>query len=230
MNSYRKNARIVGILFITAIAAPLLSFPFTGYINDSDYLITVSENSSMVVVGSLLELIMAFAIAGIAIWLYPVLRKHNESLALGAVGCRLIESVLYIFAIVGLLSLVTLSHEYVAGGAPSDSLFAKLGTLTLDGRHWAGVLASMSFILGTLMYYYIFFKSKLIPRWLSVWGLIGVPLWLIGELLILFGVADSFSTTIVLLDLPIAVNELTLAVLLITKGFNPSALASLPAE
>jgi len=230
MNLYRNNARTVGILFIIAIVAPLISFIFTKYINDSDYLITVSENSSLVIVGALLELTMAFAIAGIAIWLYPVLKKQNESLALGATGFRLIEAILDIVAIVGLLSLITLSQEYIAAGSPGNSYFSTLGTLTLDARHWAGVLAPIAFHLGALMYYYVFFKSRLIPQWLSVWGIIGVPVGLTGELLILFGVIDSFSTTAVLFALPIALNELTLAVLLIVKGYNPSALASLPAE
>jgi hypothetical protein len=230
MNSYKKNARIVGILFIAAIVAPLVSFPFTRYIDDSDYLTAVSENSSMVLVGAIFELIMAFAVVSIAIWLYPVLKKYNESLALGAVGFRLIEGILDIVAVIGLLSLITLSQEYVAAGAPGNSYFSTLGILTLDARHWAGVMAPIAFILGALMYYYIFFKSRLVPRWLSVWGFIGVPLWLAGELLILFSLTDSFSTTIVLLDLPIALNELTLAVWLIAKGFNTSTLDSLPGE
>jgi hypothetical protein len=227
MNSYRNNARITGILFIIAIVAPLVSFPFSQYINDPDYLITVSENSSMVIVGGLLEMIMAFAVIGIAVCMYPVLRKYNESLALGAVSFRVIEGILGMFAVISMLSLITLSQEYLAAGAMNDSPFVPLGTLVLSFRHWAGILGPIAFILAALMYYYIFFKSTLVPRWLSVWGLIGVPLWLTGELLILFGVTDSFSTMVVVLDLPIALNELALAVWLIAKGFNPSAIESL---
>jgi len=230
VNLYRNNARIVGILFIIAIVAPLISFIFTGYIDDADYLITVSENSSLVIVGGLLELIMAFAVAGIAIWLYPVLKKHNESLALGAVGFRLIEGIFYIVGIIGLLLLITLSQEYVAEGTPGNSYFSILGTLTLDARHWAGIMAPIAFHFGALMYYYVFFKSRLIPQWLSVWGLIGVPVGLAGELLILFGVTDSFSTTAVLLALPIALNELVLAAWLIVKGFHSSAITSLSSK
>jgi len=125
---------------------------------------------------------------------------------------------------------VTLSQEYVKAGAPDASYFQSLGTLLLAARDWAGVLGSFAFILGALMYYYIFYQSKLIPRWLSIWGLIGVPLWIAGELLLMFGLTDPFSTTTILLDLPIAVNEVVLAVWLIAKGFNPSAIASLTAK
>ena len=230
MNSYRKNAIIVGVLFITAIVAPLLSFPFTRHIDAPDYLISVSANATQVTIGALLELIMAVACVGIAIWLYPVLKKHNEALALGSVGFRIIEGVFYIVGVVGLLSLVTLSREFVKAGAPDASYFQSLGTLLLAARDWAGVLGSFAFILGALMYYYIFYQSKLIPRWLSVWGLIGVPLWIAAELLIMFGLIESFSTNAILLDIPIAVNEMVLAVWLIVKGFNSSAIASLSAK
>ena len=231
MNSYRKNAIIVGVLFITATVAGILSAVFSGSILDApDYLIKVSANESQVIIGALFVLIMAFAVAGIAIWLYPVIRKHNEALALGSVGFRIIEGVLFIVGVISLLSLVTLSQEYVKAGAPDASYFQTSGTLLLAARDWAGVLGSFAFILGALMYYYIFYQSKLIPRWLSVWGLIGVPFWIAAELLLMFGLIESFSTYAVLLDLPIGVNEMVLAVWLIVKGFNSSAIASLSAK
>ena len=231
MNSNRKAAIIVGVLFITATVAGILSVVFSGSILDApDYLIKVSANESRVIIGALFVLIMAFACTGIAIWLYPVIRKHNEALALGSVGFRLIEGVFHLVGVIGLLSLVTLSQEYVKAGAPDASYFQSLGTLLLAARDWAGVLGSFAFILGALMYYYIFYQSKLIPRWLSVWGLIGVPLWIAAELLIMFGLIESFSTNAILLDIPIAVNEMVLAVWLIVKGFNSSAIASLSAK
>jgi len=228
MNSYRNNARIVGALFITATVAGLLSVVFIGSILDAkDYLINVSAKENQVIIGALFELIMAFACAGIAIWLYPVLKKHNQALALGSVGFRIIEGVLYSVAVIVLLSLVTLSQEFVKAGASEASYFQSLGTLLLAARDWAGVSGSLAFILGALMYYYIFYRSKLIPRWLSVWGLIGVPLWIAADLLLMFGFIESFSTNMVLLNIPIAVNEMVLAVWLIVKGFNQSAIASL---
>ena len=226
MNSYRKTARIVGLLFIIATGAPLLSFLFTGSLNAPDYLIKVSENETQVIVGALLELVFSVACASIAIGMYPVLKKHNVGLALGAVGLRLIEGILYIISVIGLLSLLTLSQEFIKAGVPDASYFQSLGTLLLAVRDWAGLLGSITFILGALMYYYVFYKSKLIPRWLSTWGLIGVPFWIVAALLQMFGLVDPFSTTLILLDLPIAINEMVLAVWLIVKGVNPSAIAS----
>ena len=226
MNSYRKNARIVGVLFITATVAGVLSLLFTGPLNAPDYLLNVSANENQVIIGALFVLIMAFACAGIAIWLYPVIRKHDEALALGAVGFRLIEGVFHLVVAVSMLSLLTLSQEFVKAGAPDASYFQTLGTLLHAASDWAGMLGSTAFILGALMYYYIFYQSKLIPRWLSVWGLIGIPFWIAEILLSMFGLVDPFSTNAILLDLPIAINEMVLAVWLIVKGFNPSAIAS----
>jgi len=228
MNSNRKIAIIAGVLIIVGMVVGVLSV--VSVIEEPDYLIKVSANENQVIIGALFVLIMGLACAGIAIWLYPVLKKHNEALALGSVGFRIIETVLHIVGVIGLLSLVTLSQEYVKAGAPDASYFQSLGTLLLAARDWAGVLGSFAFILGALMYYYIFYQSKLIPRWLSVWGLIGVPLWIAAELLIMFGLIESFSTNAILLDIPIAVNEMVLAVWLIVKGFNSSAIASLSAK
>jgi hypothetical protein len=226
MNSNRKTAIIVGVLFITATVANILSDVFLGPILDApDYLIKVSANENQVIIGALFKLIMAVACAGIAIWLYPILKKHNEALALGYVGARIIEGVLYIVAVISLLSLLTLSQEFVKAGAPDASHFQALGTLLLAASDWAFMLGITVFGLGALMLYYLLYQSKLIPRWLSVWGLIGAPLMLAGGLLGMFGSLTETSVLGTFIFLPIAVNEMVLAVWLIVKGFNPSAIA-----
>ncbi|GAI06871.1 unnamed protein product [marine sediment metagenome] len=147
-------------------------------------------------------------------------------MAIGYVGARIIEGVGYIIAAIILLSLLTLSQEFVKAGAPDASYFQGLGTLLLAGREWivaAGV--TLPFSLGALMFYYLWYQSKLIPRFISVWGLIGGVLYLAAGLLGMFGIT-SFSTISLSLEMPLAVNEMFLAVWLIVKGFNPSAIAS----
>jgi hypothetical protein len=226
MNSHKMAARIVGVLFITAIVAGILSVALLGPIlNSPEYLIKISTNENHVMLGAFLVLIMAFACAGIAIWLYPVLKKHNEALALGSVAFRTTEAVLFIVGTIVLLSLLPLSQEYVKSGSPNASHFQTLGALLLAARDAANNLGFMAFTLGALMYYYIFYRSDLIPRWLSGWGFIAAALSLLQALLVLFGV-DAFSTTSILLNIPILVNETVLALWLIVKGFNPSAIAS----
>ncbi len=230
MNSNRKTAIIVGVLFITATVAGVLSVVFSGPILEEPLnLINVSANENQVITAGLLMLIMGFAVAGIGIMMYPIFKKHNEALALGFAGFRIIEGVLFIVSVVSLLSLLTLSQEFVKAGAPDASHFQTLGTLLQGENYWAYHMGTISFGLAALIFYYLLYQSKLIPRWLSVWGLIGVPLWFAVSLLIMFGL-DPSSTISTLLYLPIAVNEMVLAVWLIVKGFNPSAIASLSAK
>ena len=133
---------------------------------------------------------------------------------------------LYIIGVVGLLSLLTLSQEYVTAGASNASLFQISGTLLLAVKTWAGQLGVIAFTMGGMMYYYVFYQSKLVPRWLSGWGFLGAALSLAAALLAIFGQIIPFSTVFILFKLPILVQEMVLAVWLIVKGFNPSAIAS----
>jgi len=232
MDTNRKTAIIVGVLFILGFAGVFSAVVVKPILDDPNLLIKLTENKNLVMMGVLSQLIMAFACAGIAIWLYPVLRKHNEALALGAVGFRIIENVFQIVATLGLLSLLTLSQEYVKADALAAPAFQAAGALLLAVRFWAGLLLSqIGFGLGALMYYYVFYQSRLIPRWLSGWGLIAIILHLTSVFLTMFGQIDPFSTpSILLLSMPIFFQELTLAVWLIVKGFNPSAIASKSAK
>lgn len=226
MNSNRKTAIIVGVLFIIGTAAGVLSVVLTGSILGApDYLTKISANENQVVVGALFELIMAAALVGVPWMMFPLFRKHNEPMAIGYVGARIIEGVGYIVGAISLLSLLTLSQEYVAG-APDASYFQTLGTLLLAVRDWTAVVGvTLVFSLGALMFYYLWYQSKLIPRFISVWGLIGAILTLASGLLGMFGLG-RFSTISIFLNLPIASNEMFLAVWLIVKGFNPPAIAS----
>jgi hypothetical protein len=231
MNRNRKTAIIAGVLFITATVASILSLPFLEPINAPNYLVTVSANGNQVTIGAFLAFIAAAASVSIAISLYPILRKSNEGLALGAVCFRLIEGVFYIVGVICLLLLLTLSQEFVKAGALDSSYFHTLGILSLAGYHWVGNVASLlAFSLGALMYYYIFYQTKLVPRWLSSWGLVGAALCMVAGLLVMFRLIGPLSTFQVVLALPIAVQEMVFAVWLIVKGFNSSAIASLSAK
>ena len=191
-----------------------------------DYLINVSANENRVLVGVLFELIVAGAVAGTGITLFPIFKKHNQALALGYAGGRIIEGVFIIVSAVAALLLLTLSQEYVAG-APDASNFQTLGTLLLAERVWTFLLGPhIVFSLNALIVSYLLYQSRLVPRFLSVWGLIGAPLILAAGLLSMFGLITLFSPIADLLALPIALFEMVLAVWLIVKGFNSSAIAS----
>ncbi|MFX1538159.1 MAG: DUF4386 domain-containing protein [Promethearchaeota archaeon] len=224
MNTYKTNARISGVLFLTATGAAIVSgFFLLPILQASDYLTEVSANGVQVALGAFFYFIMAAAGAGIAIPMYPILKEHNEGMALGAVGFRMIEGAIFMVGVMCVLALAPLSQEFVDAGAPADSYFQNIGELLLTGYtiDQAVIPGVFAFSLGALMYYYIFYQAKLVPRWLSVWGLIGITLGIMNGLFDMFGGIDE--TISMLLDLPIFVNEMVLAVWLIVKGFNSSS-------
>ena len=229
MKTERKTAVIVGVLFIAATAASLLGNALTGSILAApDYLAGVAASANRVIIGALLTFLAAAGSAGIAIALYPILKKHHEGLALGSVGFRLIEGVFYIVDALCLVAVVVVSQHAVSAGGQNVSTLQTIGDLLLAIGDLAGfVFAVLAFCLGGLMYYFIFYQAKLVPRWLSIWGMIALVLLLAAVLVTLFdGEPFSVSGNLIYLALPIALQELVLAVWLIVKGFNSSTIAS----
>ena len=139
MNSNRKAAIIVGVLFIAATVAGILSIVFGPNLDAPDYLANLSANENQVLIGGLFEFTMAVLIAGIPIFMYPILKKYNEALALGYVVFRTIEVLIFTVCAISLLTLLTLSQEFVIAGAPDASYFQTLATLLLAVREWGEV-------------------------------------------------------------------------------------------
>ncbi len=207
MNTNRKTARIVGALFLTAMVTSILGgFWLESILNAPDYLISVSANETQVITGVLLELINGLAVVGIAVAMFPLFKKYSEALALGYVAIRIIEAVIVIAAVISPLSLIALSQEYVQAGAPDASYFQTLGSSFLAARAlWVSLMLGIFFSLGALLFYYLLYQSKLVPRWLSVWGLVAVILLLTWNLLEMFGISISAG---MILALPIILNEI----------------------
>ena len=227
MDTYRRSGIVTGILFIVATAAGTLACFAQPILGAPDYLTQISANEPTVLAGALLVFIMGWAGAGIGISMYPILRKHNEGLALGAAGFRMFEGIFDCIGAVLILLLATLSREFVKAGPADLSQFQNLGTLLGEGRTWVREVAAVpSWCIGAFLYYALFFRTRLVPRWLSVWGLAGITLFMATCMLVLFRQMAPFSTAQVLMSIPIALQEMVLAVWLIVKGFNPSAIAA----
>ena len=227
MDTYRRSGIVTGILFIAADVAGFLTFIAKPVLDAPDYLTRISANEPTVLAGALLVFIMGWADAGIGISMYPILRRHNEGLALGAAGFRIIEGVFHGMNAVLILVLATLSREFVKAGPADLAQFQNLGTLLAEGRTWVRDVAALpAWCIGAYLYYSLFFKTRLVPRWLSVWGLAGITLTMAGSILVLFRQIASLSNVQLLMYLPAALQEIFLAVWLIVKGFNPSAIAS----
>jgi hypothetical protein len=228
MNTNRKNARMIGVLFIVAAVTSIIGLIlYDPILNGSDYLIHGAENEDRVILGALFELILACSAIGTCIMLFPYLRKHNESIALGYVCFRFFEAVIIVIGVVSVLSLLTLSQEFVHAVDPNVSSYQTSGTILLAVHDWTFILGP-NFMLGvnTMMYSYLLYQSKLVPRFISVMGLSGASLIFIAALLEMFGVIQQISVWGAILAIPIAAYEMTLAVWLIVKGFNEKRLQS----
>jgi hypothetical protein len=228
INNYRATARVVGVIFIVATVAAILAPLFLPVLTGSDYLTQVSAHSNGVAGAAFLYLIAAFTSVGIAIALYPVLKERNAGVALGSVVFRTIEASFYMVAVLSLLSLLTLGQQFATAGAAGSTSLQAVGDLMLSLRDHATLLAVFAFSLGAGMYYSLFFQFRLIPRWLSGWGIGAAILMLTACVLSMF--SDSPVTGYALLILPIALQEMVLAVWLIVKGFNPPAITVKPVK
>ena len=229
MKSYRGNAIAVGVLFIACSAASILSaVPLGSTLDDPDYLSKLAVSDNQVVLTALIEFVWAATGAGIAIGLYPILRKYNPTLALGSVAARVVENVFVLIGTLSLLVLLTVSQQSLAAGSAAPSSFQATGDALLAVRDWVhGFVALLAFGIGVLMYYYVFYRSRLVPRWLSGWGLAGAALMLVATVYAGFTQDFGFTTVTTVLSIPIGLQEMVLAVWLIAKGFNPSAVRSI---
>ena len=228
----RKTAAVVGVLYIIGTVAGILSVVFSTPILDGpDFLIKVSANENQFVIAALFVLLMGLALAMVPVMMFSILKEHNQALALGYVVFRgALETVTYIAMVITWLFLLIVGREYVAAGASDASYFQTLGSLLKEGNEPIAQIVLIVFSLGALMLYYLLYQSKLIPRWISGWGFFAILLNLATGFLILFHLQSPFSTINMIMNFPIFLQEMVMAVWLIVKGFNPSAIASLSAK
>lgn len=215
MNNERSIARWVGVFYIIGTAAGILSVVFAGaVIGTPDVLTKVSANVNQAKLGSFFIVIMGISLAFVPIVFYPVAKKYNQVLALGYVVFRgALEPVVYIISAIWLL-LVVGSQAYVNAVSVDSTAFQSINQLLSNAGEQIHSMTMIIFSLGALMLYYLFYQSKLIPRWLSGWGFIAAIVYLATGVFALFG---PISTVVLL---PLALQEMVMALWLIFKGFN----------
>jgi hypothetical protein len=216
----RRTAVVVGILFLLGYVGVFLGSAFYAPALDArDFLDKVYPNRARVIAGMLIELVNDLAVLGIGVLLFPILKKYGESLALGYFAFRFVEATVLIVSKISVLSLISLSQLYIEAGVPDASYFHTLGTVALAQREWASVIQVIFFVLGALTLYWALYQSKLVPRFLSVWGLIAVAALSVANMLDIPDPTQGFEPTM-LLFAPIFLSEILLAVWLIVKGFS----------
>ena len=231
MDQDRRSAVLTGTFYIigavcggaglVGVLGPLLGA--------TDYLRAYGTMETRVLIASLLYLLMGVSLVAMSVAVYPVLRKFSPSAAIAYFGARVLEAVVYILTVISMLALVELGTEYVKSGAADAARFKPLGDILLGVSEWAGhvVLDVAIFPLGALVLYWVFFRTRLVPRWLSVWGLIGAVLYWAAGVLVMFHVITPLTTAHIVLQAPLGLQEMVLAIWLIAKGFSRTALASL---
>lgn len=229
MNSNKKAAKMVGVFFLLAAVTAIIGLKLYGPIlNGEDYLINGSKHANQVILGAIMELILVVSAIGTSTIMFPFLRKYNETIALWHVFFRFLEAVIITIGVISVLSLLTLSREFVAAGATNIDSFQVSGTLLKAVHDWTFLLGP-NFMLGinTMMYSYIFYRSKLVPRFIPTLGMTGATLVFAAAILEMFGVFPQLSVWGGIMSLPVAANEMILAVWLIAKGFNESVITSM---
>lgn len=224
MNRYRRSAGIVGVLYIIGTAAGVASMIVSGGLtNAPEHLGAVAANPSPAIATALLVLVMGLALAIIPAVLFPIVKRESEALAVGYVIFRgALEGITYIGVAVCWLLLVVVAGAAAGSSGAAAGVFAGLGAFVMGAQEPIAAVQTIVFSIGGLMLYYVLYKARLVPRWLSAWGLVGSVLYLAG------GVIAVFAPDPVPLLLPLALQEMVMAAWLIARGFAPAALEPAP--
>jgi len=221
MNNLKTNARITGALFVLATAAGVTAASLGAWMTEPHSFTLMAGQETQVLISALLILVMALSCAGIGISMYPVLRRYSPGLAVGVAGFRLMEGTLQVGSAVALVALLAVSRELVGPSGPGVPTLVAVGSVLKATHDWFGNGAFLfPFAIGASMYYGVFFAVRLVPRWLSAWGFLGLGLMVVAALLAMFGVVGPMSPVEVGLSVPIALQEMVLAGWLIVKGYR----------
>ena len=220
LNPNRRTAVLVGALFLISTATFIVSNALiTPLLGSHNFLAAVADHSQLMIAATLIALIEGTATVGIALALYPILKRQHPALALGYAGMRIAELAIAVvgFGLGGLL-LVTLSAT-ATNGASSETL----ATLLVALRHWTLMLVYVYTALGGLMLSYMLLRNRLVPQWLAVLGLIGYAALLLAAVLDMLGLIDLVAGPGLVWLVPGGLFELLLPIWLFARGFNVTA-------
>ncbi|CAN5295541.1 hypothetical protein BH11ACT1_BH11ACT1_02880 [soil metagenome] len=228
MREHTSAARTAGILYITGTVAGVLTkvVVMPPVSEASDPLAASAQHTGAVVTGALRVLVMGLSLAFVPIVRFPVLRRVDERLAIGYLIMRgAVETACYVLSAISLLLLLPLGEVMSAGPGTAAPAGIRLGALLADNADVGAVLAFV-FCLGGIVFYLLLYRSGIVPRWISLWGLAAVPFYVAAYLLAMYAVIGPNSTELNLLVIPLGVQEMVLAVWMIARGFRPAAVAT----
>jgi hypothetical protein len=224
MDPLRKSALVTGVLFIVTFITSIPALGLYGpVLHDSNYILGTGADPR-IFTGAFLEVLLAISGIGTAVAIFPVVKRQNESLALGYVAARIVESTIIVVGIVSLLAVVTMRRDYAGTGGADAATLVIAGKTLVAVHNWTFLLGpgycagiENGLILGYLMY-----RSGLVPRPIAVLGLIGGTVIFAGATAELFGLFSQTSGPGIILGIPEALFEASIGLWLTFKGFRPS--------
>jgi deazaflavin-dependent oxidoreductase (nitroreductase family) len=225
VREHRVAATTAGILYITGTVAGVLVrvTTYSPVHTADDPFAYALQHSDAVTTGALLVLVMGLSLAFVPVVLFPLLRRVNEVLATGYLIIRgAVETACYIIIAIAWLVFVPLGETMSAGPGTASPAATRLGTLVTD-FDGAQAMTALVFCLGGAMFYALLYRSRIVPRWIAVWGFVGIPFYVAAYLLAMYGVIGGNSSELNLLTLPLALQEMVLAIWMIARGFRPAA-------
>ncbi|MBT2472913.1 DUF4386 domain-containing protein [Streptomyces sp. ISL-66] len=228
MSSDRKTAVAAGVLFLVTEIAAIAGLALYRPLLDGEAETLGAGAATSAFLGALCELTLVAAVIGTGIVLFPVLRRRHEGMALGYACLRLLEAAIITVGILSVLTLVTLRQEATGASATAHATGTAGADRALVALHdWTFLLGpNVALGLNTALLAYVMYRSRLVPRFIAVLGLIGGPLICASAVAVMFGAYEQISVTGSALAVPVFAWEVTLAVRLIAKGFEPARAGS----
>lgn len=217
-----KTSRIAGILILLGIVSGILSI--VPSVESENFLNEIFPKGRQVLIGAIFQFLLVPIHIGFSFLLYPILNKYNKTLAIGFVGFRVMAGAFQLLGIIFLPVLIFLSQKFIAQTNANLEFYETIGfmlKLLRDLTNHLGVILATG--MGNLLLYHILFDGKLIPAWLSIWGIFGNTLIMIASFLLLFAVIKVVSAEYGIMTVPLVLQEVVLAFWLMIKGLNSEA-------
>jgi len=221
MGKIRKVSLTIGVLIILSICVGIMSI--VPSVDVPDYLSEAYPNSIQVLIAALSQVVMSLIYVAISVLLFVVIKKYDESSAFGYLCLRTISQVFNLLGTLTIVLLLALSREYMETDSTNSASIKILGILLKSGRDYLNhVLMIVLTSISGIILFILTLRTKLIPEWLSVFGLIGSVVSIFASLLVLFQIIDVITPIYVMLNLPLLIQDLIFAIWLMTKGFSES--------
>ncbi len=222
----KQTSRFAGVLIILGIIIGVLSI--VPSVEGDNYLETVFPNKSQVLLSAIFQFLLVPIYVGFSLLLYPILKQYNNSLSIGFIGFRLIAATFQLIGMILLPVFVLLSQKYLSQSNADLAFYETIGEilkLVRDLTNHFGVILATG--LGNLLLYYILIKNKLIPTWLSIWGILGNVLIMVAGFLLTLELINVVSIEYGIMTIPIVLQEVVFAIWLILKGLKRRTIKSL---